>query len=172
MMFDTMTLTKITAALCGALLIFLMGSWVAETVYHGGGGHGHHAEVVYPPEAEGTDDAIAEEETVDFAEILAAADVSKGEKVFKKCSACHKLGEGENGTGPALYGVVGRAASASDGFAYSGAFAEVGTWTPEALQAFLEAPKKYAPGTKMAFNGLKKIQDRANVIAYIDSLDD
>ena len=169
-MFDTMTLTKITDALCGALLILLMGSWLAETVYHGGGGHGDHAEVVYPPEVEGGDQSATAAVEVDFATVLSAADIGKGEKVFKKCSACHKVSPGENGVGPTLFGVVGRAVDTVPGYAYSGALAGIGSWTPEHLQEFLAAPKKYAPGTKMAFNGLSKIEDRANVIAYLASL--
>jgi len=173
-MFDTMTLTKIIGSLCGALLIFLFGSWAADTIYFSSAGGSEHEEsaVVYPPAVEGEASEETEVAAVDFSEILAMADIAKGQKIFKKCSACHKTGAGENSTGPALYGVVDRAAGSVEGYGYSDALAAVGNWTPENLEGFLESPKKFAPGTKMAFNGLAKIEDRANVIAYLDSLDD
>jgi cytochrome c len=98
--------------------------------------------------------------------------VEAGEKVFKKCKACHKVGEGaKNGTGPELNGIVGRAAGAADGFKYSKpmvAAAESGlVWTPEALAEFLASPKGYLTGTKMSFAGLKKAEEIDAVIAYL-----
>lgn len=173
-MFDTMTLTKIVGAFCGALLVLMLGKWVSESVYAMGGGHGDDHGQAYVIETGGDDAGGAdEEETVDFATLLAEADAGKGAKVFGKCKACHKLEQGENSTGPYLYGVVGRAVGAADGFSYSGAMQAVAqTWNAEELNGFLENPKGYAPGTKMAFSGLKKPEDRANLIAYLDSLDD
>ncbi len=172
-MFDTMTLTKIVGGFCGAFLVFLLGSWAAESIYHiGGEGHGEHAEQAYVID---TGDAGHDEEAVagpSFPELLAAADVGRGERVFGKCKACHKVEEGVNATGPSLYGVVGRPVDAVDGFGYSGALEAVAeTWDPETLFHFLENPKAFAPGTKMTFSGLRKPEDRANVIAYLDSLD-
>lgn len=167
-MFDTMTFTKVAGGVCGALLVFLLGKWAAEELYHVGG-HGK-GEAAYVIEVEETEVASAEEE-VPFEEILAAADVAKGKRVFNKCSACHKLNDGDNGVGPHLYAVVGRDIQAADGFSYSGALAEAGdVWTAENLNAFLENPSKWAPGTSMGFAGLKKVEDRANVIAYLDSI--
>lgn len=166
---DTMTATKTVAALCGALLVFLLGKWMAETIYHVDG-HGQQAYVI---EVESADDDEGETEEVSFAELMAAADVEKGAKVFKKCSACHKLEDGANGTGPYLYGVVGRPIASANGFGYSGPMAaHGGDWTPEELDAFLLKPSAYIPGTSMSFAGLKNVQDRVNVIAYLDSLDD
>ncbi len=180
-MFDTMTSTKILGAVCGSLLVFLFAKWGAESLYHvgatgHGGGHGeeeiHAAYKIETEDAGGSSDE-AEEETVDFATLLASADVGKGAKVFKKCAACHKLEAGENATGPYLYGVVGRAVASADGFGYSGALKAVAeTWGADELNAFLTKPKSYAPGTSMSFNGLSKESDRANLIAYLDSLDD
>lgn len=170
-MFDTMTVTKTLGALCGSLLVFLLGSWAAESLYHTGGGHGEGAEQAYVIDT-GKDEAPAA--TADkgpgFAEVYAAADPSKGEKVFNQCRACHKLEEGANATGPSLYGVVGRGEGDMPGFAYSETLAASNeTWTPDRMNAFLTSPKAYAPGTKMAFAGLKKIEDRANVIAYLST---
>ena len=169
-MLDTMTFTKIAGGLCGALLVLLLGKWAAEELYHVGG-HGK-GEAAYVIEVEETETAAAEEE-VPFEELLAAADIGKGKRVFNKCSACHKLETGKNGAGPYLYGLVGRDIATAEGFGYSGALASQGDmWSVENLNAFLENPKGWAPGTSMSFAGLKKPEDRANVIAYIDSVDD
>lgn len=170
-MFDTMTLVKTFGALCGALLIFLLGSWFADVIYspgHGAHGEehaqGYHIEIGEAEEAE-------EVVEVPFEEILASADVGKGEKVFKKCAACHSTTAGENKVGPYLAGVVGRPADTADGFAYSGAFeGVVDVWTPEHLNQFLTKPSAFAPGTTMGFAGLGKESDRANVIAYLMTL--
>jgi cytochrome c len=170
-MLDTMTFTKIVGGVCGSLLVFLLGKWGAEVLYHtGGGGHGGEHKAAYIIET-GADDAVEVDEGPDFAELYAVADAGKGEKVFKKCGACHKLEDGANGTGPFLYGVVDRPIGGVDGFNYSGALAQLGdAWTPEALNAFLESPKKTAPGTSMSFKGLAKPADRANLIAYLATI--
>lgn len=170
-MLDTMTFTKVLGGFCGAFLIFLFGKWGAEELYHVGGGHGDHAAQAYLIEVE-TDAAAEEvEEGPDFAELLASADIGKGERVFKKCAACHKVDAGANGTGPSLYAVVDSNVGTVEGFSYSGALVAVAdVWTPEALNAFLENPKGYAPGTVMGFSGLRKPADRANLIGYLASI--
>ncbi len=172
-MFDTMTMTKIIGGLCGTFLVFLLGNWVAESIYHvGSDGHGEEHAMAYPIEAEGGHSAEAEPEMeIDFGALLAAADAGKGEKVFGKCKACHKLEAGANGTGPTLFGVVDRPVGSVGGFSYSAAIAGLGgNWTPDALNGFLENPKSYANGTKMSFNGLPKPEDRANLIAYLSTI--
>ena len=167
---DTMTATKVLGGFCGALLIYLLGNWAAEEIYHIGGGHGGEYASGYAievAEAEVEVDEM-EEEGPQFAELYLAADIDKGAKVFGKCKACHKLEDGANGTGPHLYAVVDRAVGSVDGYGYSGALVAVAeTWSPENLDGFLENPKKYAAGTKMGFSGLKKPVDRANLIAYL-----
>jgi cytochrome c len=90
--------------------------------------------------------------------------------VFAKCKACHKV-DGTDGTGPHLNGVVDRAKASISGFGYSDALLGMSadTWTPANLNDFLANPKGYAPGTKMAFAGLPKPQDRANLIAWLET---
>ena len=173
-MFDTMTSTKIIGALCGSLLVFLLGKWAAEGLYSMGGGHGGEEHAAYVIEVEGGDGhgEAAKEEGPDFETLLAAADVGKGAKVFGKCKACHKVEAGAHGTGPSLFGVVGRAVGSTDFGGYSGKLAQAGaTWDAATLNHFLESPKSAAPGTSMGFAGLNKVEDRANLIAYLDSLD-
>ncbi|HLO79300.1 MAG TPA: cytochrome c family protein [Magnetospirillum sp.] len=97
-----------------------------------------------------------------------SGDPAAGEKVFNQCKACHTVQAGQNRVGPSLHGVVGRKAASVEGFAYSPVMKESGlTWTPENLDKYLTDPKALLPGNKMAFPGLKKPEDRANVIAYL-----
>ena len=170
-MFDTMTLTKVTGAVCGSLLVYLFISWAGEAIYHGGAAEGHDGEEVAQAYSIAVEDAApadgAAAEGPPWAEVYAVADVTAGEKVFKKCVACHKV-DGSNGTGPHLNGVVGRARGGVEGFAYSEAMVSIkDPWSPELLEVFLLNPKADVPGTKMGFAGLPNIKDRANVIAYL-----
>ncbi|PTX53019.1 cytochrome c [Allosediminivita pacifica] len=166
-MFDTMTFTKVVGGLCGALLVYLLGVWAAESLYHVGGGHGEEV-ASYVIETEDDGSGEEEEAEVDFETVYAEADAGAGERVFGRCRACHNL-DGSNATGPHLDGVVGRDVAAVDGFNYSGALVEAAdVWSPENLSHFIENPRGYAPGTAMSFNGLSDIEDRANLIAYLE----
>ena len=102
---------------------------------------------------------------------LASGDVAAGEKVFKKCKACHVVDAEKHKTGPHLVNLMGRTAGSADGFKkYSDAMKSSGiVWNEETLDAYLENPKAYVKGTRMAFAGLRKEEDRANVIAYLKS---
>lgn len=98
-----------------------------------------------------------------------AADAAKGEKAFAKCKACHTIDKGgKNRVGPNLHGVVGRKAGAVDGYKYSKGMMESGlTWDEATLDKYLEKPKDVVPKTKMAFAGVKKADERADLIAYL-----
>lgn len=168
-MYDTMTLTKAVAAICGSLLAFLLLGWVGESVFGAGHGGGEEHQAYVIETGDGGDTQAAATEEVPFSEIMASADAGAGQTVFRQCQACHKV-DGSNGTGPHLDGVVGRPIASVDGFSYSDALHGMGgDWTPERLSEFLANPKAAAPGTKMTFAGLKKVQDRANLIAYLES---
>jgi cytochrome c len=129
------------------------------------------------PAAEEAVEEVAEVEAPELPADVAFADLTgdaaAGETVFAQCRTCHLIDEGKNGVGPSLYGIIGRTAGSIEGFNYSEANASSGiTWTPEVMYEYLEAPREYMPGTRMAFPGLKDPQDRADVIAYLDATDD
>ena len=102
---------------------------------------------------------------------FAAADPAKGEQVFKKCAACHNAEPGgAHALGPALYGIMGKPVAGLPGFAYSDALKKKGgTWDWNTMSDWLLSPKTFAPGTKMTFAGLSNPEDRANVIAFLNS---
>lgn len=175
-MFNTMTITKTAGALIGSLLFLLLVSWGASALYSVGAPESH-AEGEAPAQAysiavenSGAAGAGAATEEVDFSTLLASADPARGEKAFGKCKSCHSV-EGKDGVGPHLNGVVGRAVASVAGYNYDDAMkkhaTEAPNWTPEALQEFLTNPKGVVPGTKMAFAGLPRPQERADLIAFL-----
>ena len=114
------------------------------------------------------------EEKIDIAALMAMGDLAIGEKVFKKCAACHSIvKEGKNNIGPALYNVVGRKVGAVSDYKYSKALSGYDKeWTFEELNGYLIKPAKWIKGTKMAFAGLRKEKDRASVIKYLNQNSD
>ena len=114
------------------------------------------------------------EEKVDMVALMAMGDLSTGEKVFKKCAACHSIVKGgKNNIGPALYNVVSRKVGSVSDYKYSKALSEYGKeWTFEELNGYLLKPAKWIKGTKMAFAGLRKEKDRASVILYLNQNSD
>ena len=115
----------------------------------------------------------AAEAPIDWGTVLPTADVKAGEAVFAKCKSCHTIeAGGANGTGPNLHGILGKKSGQHAGFAYSPVMVEHGThgvWTFQETSEFLKAPQKHLPGTKMTFVGLKKAEDRINLLAYLNT---
>ena len=100
-----------------------------------------------------------------------AGDAEKGKSVFRQCTVCHSAKPGENRVGPSLAGIIGEKAGEVPGFNFSKAMKESGiVWNEKTLNDYLEHPQKTVKGTRMAFPGLKKAEDRANVIAYLKTL--
>ena len=114
------------------------------------------------------------EEKINISALMAMGDLATGEKVFKKCAACHSIVKGgKNNIGPALYNVVGRKTGAVTDYKYSKALASFDKeWTFEELNGYLIKPAKWVKGTKMAFAGLRKEKDRASVIKYLNENSD
>jgi cytochrome c len=120
--------------------------------------------------------AEAEEEgPIDFGLLLASADIGAGERVARRCAACHTFDEGgADGTGPHMWGVMGRVVASVAGFGYSNAMNDYGSdgkaWDYENMYNYLENPRSYVSGTAMSFAGLRNQDDRINIIAYMRSL--
>jgi len=178
-------LNKIAGAILFAGLVAMISWIIPANVYHVEGAHGSAAyalpvaeeveEVEQAEEADGVAEADAAEEVVAAVSIdalLAEADSAKGQKIFKKCGACHTQDQGgKNKVGPNLWNIVGRGVAADEGYNYSDAMASRGgSWSIAALNEFLANPKGSMPGTKMSFAGVKKDGDRANVLLFLQSL--
>ncbi len=118
--------------------------------------------------------SVTTEEKIDIAALMAMGDLAHGEKVFKKCAACHSIVKGgKNNIGPALYNVVNREVGVINDYKYSKALAAYGkNWTFEELNGYLLKPAKWIRGTKMSFAGLRKEKDRASVILYLNQNSD
>ena len=171
---DSFELNKIMGAVLGTLLFVMGTGFVAEAIYHPIEDNGPGYALPEPAADAGAQAAVAEPE-VPLAVLLASADPTRGANSVKKCQSCHNFGEGEpNKQGPHLYDVVGRTEGSVEGFAYSDgmlAHHEAGdVWTYENLNTFLTKPSAYVPGTKMAFAGIRTAEERADILAYLQTL--
>jgi len=173
---DSFELNKIIAAiLMVALLVIGIGK-ISDMVFHvekpKTPGYSIEVEQVASSTSESTT-AVAIEE-VNIADLMAMGDAVSGEKIFKKCAACHSIvKDGKNKIGPALYNVVGRKVGGVSDYKYSKALAEYEkAWTFEELNGFLLKPSKWIKGTKMAYAGLRKEKDRASIIKYLNQSSD
>ena len=173
---DSFELNKIIAAiLMVALLIIGIGK-LSNVIFHVEKPEtpGYSVEVVQTTVASSQTSSQPTEDKVDIAALIAIGDIAHGEKVFKKCAACHSIvKEGKNNIGPALYNVVNRKIGSVSDYKYSKALSEYGKeWTFEELNGYLIKPAKWIKGTKMAFAGLRKEKDRASVILYLNQNSD
>lgn len=172
---DPLFLNKVAAAVLSAGLLAMIAGFIAQQLYHPSMPETPAyviAEGVAP--AAGTQTAAAPAGPQPIVPLLANASVENGEKVAKKCASCHTFEKGgANKIGPNLWNIVGANMAHLDSFAYSGALKGMGkAWDYEALSEFLYSPKDYVKGTKMTYAGLKKDQDRADIIVYLRSLSD
>ena len=168
---DSFELNKIIAAiLMVALLVIGLGK-IADSVFHvkKPKNPGYQVEVESQLTS-GTSQAAEVAEKIDIGAFMTLGDVVSGEKIFKKCAACHSINKGgKNKIGPALYNVVGRTVGGLDNYKYSKTLASYGKqWTFEELNGFLQKPASYLKGTKMSYAGLRKEEDRASIIKYLN----
>ncbi len=172
---DSFEINKIVAAiLMVALLIIGLGK-VSDLIFYvkKPDTPGYAVEVEQATKVSSSTTEVVKE-TVDINALMAMGDISHGEKVFKKCAACHSIVKGgKNNIGPALYNVVGRKVASVGDYKYSKALSSYGKeWSLEELNGYLIRPAKWIKGTKMAFAGLRKEKDRASVIKYLNQNSD
>ena len=172
---DSFELNKIIAAvLMVALLVIGLGK-VADSIFHvekpKNPGYQIEVENQLISSTSQADEVV---EKIDIAAIMALGDIASGEKIFKKCAACHSINKGgKNKIGPALYNVVGRTVGGVDDYKYSKTLASYGKkWTFDELNGFLTKPSSYLKGTKMSYAGLRKEKDRASIIKYLNQNND
>ena len=173
---DSFEINKIIAAiLMVALLIIGIGK-LSNIIFHVEKPETPGYSVEVDQEVVITAKSVSEapKEKVDLASLMALGDLTTGEKVFKKCAACHSIIKGgKNNIGPALYNVVGRKVGAVSDYKYSKALTNYDKeWSFEELNGYLIKPAKWIKGTKMAFAGLRKEKDRASVILYLNQNSD
>ena len=173
---DSFEINKIVAAvLLVALLVIGIGK-LADVIFYVEKPKtpGYAVEVKQTAAADTQTNTNTTEEKIDIAALMAMGDLATGEKVFKKCAACHSIVKGgKNAIGPALYNVVSRKIGSVSDYKYSKALSEYGKeWTFEELNGYLIKPAKWIKGTKMAFAGLRKEKDRASVIKYLNQNSD
>tara|TARA_B100000900_G_scaffold283510_1_gene242847 strand:- start:39 stop:581 length:543 start_codon:yes stop_codon:yes gene_type:complete len=173
---DSFELNKVIAAvLMVALLIIGIGK-LSNVIFHVEKPEipGYSIEIEQADIVNAVASSETTEEKIDIAALISLGDLATGEKVFKKCAACHSIVKGgKNNIGPALYNVVGRQVGAVNDYKYSKALSSYGKeWTFEELNGYLLKPAKWIKGTKMAFAGLRKEKDRASVILYLNQNSD
>ncbi len=172
---DALFMNKIAAAVITAGLIAMTAGFLASFIYNPVTTLEQNSYIIEVPESGTAVAAVVEEPTgpESISAMLASADVAAGEKLSsRRCASCHSFDDGgPNKTGPGLWNIVNADKGGHDGYKYSDALAAMeGDWSYENLNGFLYNPKQYVAGTKMAFKGLRKDEDRANLIAYLRTL--
>ena len=172
---DSFELNKIIAAILMVVLLVIGLGKIADGVFHveKPKNPGYQIEVESQLTS-ATSQATEMVEKINITAVMALGDIASGEKIFKKCAACHSINKGgKNKIGPALYNVVGRAVGGVDNYKYSKTLASYGKeWTFGELNGFLTKPSSYLKGTKMSYAGLRKEKDRASVIKYLNQNSD
>ena len=173
---DSFEINKIVAAILIVALLIIGISKISDVIFHVEKPKtpGYVVEVEQAVTASTETKSDMETKKVDIAALLAMGDLATGEKLFKRCSACHSIVKGgKNNIGPALYNVVGRKVGVVEDYKYSKALASYDKeWNFEELNGYLIKPAKWIKGTKMAFAGLRKEKDRASVIKYLNENSD
>ena len=173
---DSFELNKIIAAVLMVALLIIGISKLSDVIFYVEKPKtpGYAPDVVQTVTSSTQSNLEVTEDKIDIAALMSMGDLTTGEKVFKKCAACHSIVKGgKNNIGPALYNVVGRKVGAIDDYKYSKALAGYEKeWTFEELNGYLIKPAKWIKGTKMAFAGLRKEKDRASVILYLNENSD
>jgi cytochrome c len=171
---DSFELNKILGAILGTCLVLLVTSFAASAIFAPNKPQKPGFEIAVKEETKGGEKAApAAPEPIE--KLLQTASVQKGEQAAKKCGACHDFTKGgPNKVGPNLYGIVGdKRGEGRGGFNFSAAMkAKGGTWTIDDLNKFIDNPKGFVPGTAMTFAGIQKDSERADVIAYLNTLSD
>ncbi|MFH1553955.1 MAG: cytochrome c family protein [Pseudomonadota bacterium] len=169
---DSFELNKIAGALLGTLTLTIGLGIVSEILFAPEAPAKPGYEIAVPEGPAGGNVTEAKAPVIPIEQLFATASIEKGANVAKRCGSCHNFTEGAGAkVGPDLYGVVDRPVASVAGFAYSAAMkAKGGEWTPQALNHFLTSPKADVPGTAMAFAGIPKETERADLIAYLNSL--
>lgn len=170
-----MNQNKLLAGFLVAGILAMSTGYIAKAVINPEIELAENAYVIEVAEASTASDVTGtatEEVIIPLEELIAAANIEKGKKAAKACTACHSFDQGgKNKTGPALFGIVDKAVGADAGYKYSNAMKDFGgTWTVENLNQFLIKPKLHMPGTKMSYAGIKKDQKRADLIAWLQTL--
>ena len=164
---------KIIASIIVAILVVVIIGYAADIVMNINPdeekGVAYKIDLPEPNASESTATAQIETAIEPISALLMNASIEKGEKIYKKCGSCHNYEKGSrNKVGPNLWNIVNRSKASMDGFAYSDALAKSeGIWSYEELAAFFYKPKEYIIGTKMNFAGLKKVEDRANLVLFL-----
>jgi len=171
---DSFELNKILGAVLGTCLILLVTSFAASALFAPNKPEKPGFEIAVKEEAAGGEKAAAAAPSEPIEKLLQTASVQKGEAAAKKCAACHDFTkDGPNKVGPNLFGIVGDKKGEGRGFNFSAAMkGKGGTWTIDDLNKFIDNPKGFVPGTAMGFAGIQKDSERADVIAYLNSLSD
>ena len=171
---DSFELNKIIGAVLGTCILLLVTSFTASALFTPTVPEKPGFAIAAKSEEGGAKEAAAPAATEPIEKLLQTASVEKGAAAAKKCQACHTFAKGEkNGVGPNLFGIVGDHRGEGRGFNFSAAMkAKGGTWTIDDLNQFIANPKGFVPGTAMGFAGIPKDSERADVIAFLNSLSD